>query len=540
MSSFQDASRSSDTTPTRYPPDSVSLPFARRKDLENPLRHFRSQFSIPTRGSLTRTNLESSITHNPDDSNNNNNEDEPCIYLCGNSLGLKPKCVDEYLQAHLSTWSAKGVTGHFSTFSDSPLPPFVELDRVAASEMAKLVGANPDEVAVMGSLTSNLHLLMASFYRPARNRKGRYKIILEGKAFPSDHYAIESQIQHWGLDPEEAMVLIEPDDGGGVLISTQHIYDVIDHHAETTALLLLPGVQFYTGQYFDIPNITTYAQQRGIIVGWDLAHTVGNLPIRLHDWEVDFAVWCNYKYVNAGPGVIGGVFIHEKHGRVETEKDNNENDTQEEGDDKLKRNGVMEKIKYRPRLTGWWGTDRSTRFDMSNHFIPIPGAAGYQLSNPSATDLAVLMASLSVFNQTDMTTLRKQSMELTGYLYHLLTPSSGGQLDPGMDGDHDTGGKDREEEKKRIEERIKDSFEILTPSSPMERGAQLSIKVHPPALLPIIMRELSERGIIVDHRNPDVIRVSPVPLYNSFEDVWRFVMEFKEAVGRGLREVDGR
>ncbi len=411
-------------------------------------------------------------------------------------------------------------------------------------------------------------------------------------------YAVESQIRHWGFYPDEAMVLIEPDDDG-VLISTQHIYNIIDEHADTTALLLLSGVQFYTGQYFDIRGITTYAQSRGIIVGWDLAHAVGNLPVQLHDWDVDFAVWCNYKYVNAGPGAIAGIFVHEKHGRVENGGDTVGNN--QEG-------GGNTTINYRPRLTGWWGSDRSTRFDMENRFIPIEGAAGYQLSNPSATDLAVLLASLSIFNQTDMFTLRRHSMELTGYLYHLMTRSPpplssrrrqprdlngasieenyhvgdgegrdhrhqqpdrvsiNGHHQPEDEDEHADHHRARDEEGSttpshphesnhasstsastalnltipsqvsQVEKSIQSSYEILTPSNPLERGAQLSVRLSPPHLLPIIMRELKNAGIVVDHRNPNVIRVAPVPLYNSFEDVWRFGRGFKNAVGIALVE----
>lgn len=343
-----------------------------------------------------------------------------------------------------------------------------------------MVGASRSEVAVMQTLTANLHLLMASFYRPTEER---YKIIMEGKAFPSDHYMVESQIRHHNLSTSDAMILIQPPSSDSALLTTEHIISVIDKHASTTALLLLPGIQFYTGQFFDMETITAHAQAKGIIVGWDLAHAIGNLPLQLHDWNVDFAAWCNYKYLNCGPGAMGGLFVHSRHTDVEPSNSN----------------GTKEKPEYRPRFAGWWGSDKSTRFAMSNEFIPIKGAGGFQLSTPSAIDLCSVLASLSVFAQTDIVTLRERSLRLTGYLEKLLTQD------------------------------LKTSpFTIITPADPAQRGAQLSLRLEP-RLLDHVMHELEEQGIVVDERKPDVVRVAPAPLYNNFEDCWRFARGFKDA-----------
>ena len=366
---------------------------------------------------------------------------------------------------------------------NSEIPPWLHMDNATTKQTAEIVGALSSEVAIMETLTANLHLLMASFYRPTSER---YKVIIEGKAFPSDHYAVESQIRHHNLQPSVAMILIEPPSSASPLLPTSHILSIIDTHASSTALLLLPGIQFYTGQFLDIKTITASAQSKGIIVGWDLAHAVGNVPMKLHDWNVDFAAWCNYKYMNCGPGAIGGLFVHSRHSQ-----------SGKAGD-------------YRPRLSGWWGSDKSTRFAMDNNFNPVPGAAGFQLSNPSALDLSAVLASLSIFAQTDMEALRAKSVKLTGYLEHLLTRYP-----------LNTASSDK-------------SYTIITPSNPDERGAQLSIQLEP-GLLDSVMSELEDEGVIIDERKPDVIRVAPAPLYNSFEDVWRFVVVFQEACRKAPR-----
>lgn len=370
------------------------------------------------------------------------------------------------------------------------------MDEEVTHQSAKLVGASPTEVAVMQTLTVNLHLLMASFYRPT---KERYKIILESKAFPSDHYMVESQLRHHKLSRAEAMVLIEPPPETYPLLSTAHILSVIDANATDTALLLLPGVQFYTGQLFDMKTITAHAQSKGIVVGWDLAHAMGNVPLQLHDWNVDFAAWCNYKYMNCGPGAIGGLFIHSRHTEVSTISTGGDS------------TGVSADVtpSYRPRLAGWWGSSKETRFAMTNEFVPIAGAGGFQLSNPSALDMSAVLASLSVFAMTDIQALRKKSLAVTAYLEELLDEGFGR-------GDS-----------------TKAPWTIITPRDPEQRGAQLSVKLEP-GMLDAVMEYLEDNGVVVDERRPDVVRVAPAPLYNNFEDARRFVEVFRAACKKAL------
>ncbi|KAI9826114.1 MAG: Kynureninase (L-kynurenine hydrolase) [Thelocarpon impressellum] len=449
-------------------------------DAEDPLRQLREEFIIPSKKAL-----ESSKLPPVSESLRTESSSDPCIYLCGNSLGLQPRVLLHNVQIHLDTWATKGVYGHFTQLDDSPQPPFLHVDAVAAEQMSHVVGALPGEVAVMETLTANLHLLMASFYRPDARR---WKIILEGKAFPSDHYAVESQIRHHGLDPKDAMVLIEPADvEADPTLSTSQILAVIDEHATSAALLLLPGIQYYTGQYFDIPAITAHAHSKGLLVGWDLAHAAGNVPLGLHEWEVDFAAWCTYKYLNAGPGAIAALFVHEKHGTVD-----------------LAREGG-----YRPRLAGWWGGDKSVRFRMESKFTPMPGAAGYQVGNPSALAITALAASLSVFSKTSVAELRKKSLLLTAYLAQLLAAHAAAP-----------------------------HYRIITPAAPGERGAQLSIRLAP-GLLQGVAAALRAAGAVVDERRPDVVRAAPAPLYNSFADVWDFVHIFGGAVSGAVDERRG-
>lgn len=293
------------------------------------------------------------------------------------------------------------------------------------------------------------------------------------------------------------MVLIEPPSKASPLIPTDHILSVIDQHASETALLLLPGVQFYTGQFFDISKITAHAQSKGITVGWDLAHAVGNVPLQMHDWNVDFAVWCTYKYLNCGPGCMGGAFVHERHGQTATA-----NGT---GPDS------QSKFEYLPRLAGWWGSSKSSRFAMTNEFHPIPGAAGWQLSNPSVADATAVRASLDVFKQTSVAQLREKSFRLTQYLGDMLDELS-----------------------KQQEASIGQCFSIITPRDPAERGAQLSILLSP-SLLDPVMEYLEEDGVVVDERRPDVIRVAPVPLYNTYADVFNFVQVFSHACEKAVK-----
>ncbi|KAL4998005.1 pyridoxal phosphate-dependent transferase [Aspergillus recurvatus] len=458
--------------------------YAASLDAQDPLRHFREEFIIPSTKDLKRKKLD------PSEASVSDGSDARCIYLCGNSLGLQPRNTKKYIDYYLRTWAIKGVTGHFTHHEDELLPPFVDVDSAGAKLMAPVVGALESEVAVMGSLTTNLHLLMASFYRPTPER---YKIIIEGKAFPSDHYAVESQIRHHNLQPNDAMVLIEPRDREHPILETDYILRVIDEHASSTALILLSAIQYYTGQYFDIEKVTAHAQSKGIVVGWDCAHAAGNVDLKLHDWNVDFAAWCNYKYLNSGPGGMAGIFVHERHGKVKTAQ----------GDGELE--------SFHPRLSGWWGGDKATRFLMDNHFVPQAGAAGYQLSNPSVLDMNAVIASLELFNRTSMAKVRQKSLILTGYLEHLLTyPLDGVSEKP---------------------------FSVITPSSPSERGAQLSLRLAP-GLLDSILETLEEHAIVIDERKPDVIRVAPAPLYNTYEEVWQFCQIFQEACRKALEKKD--
>ncbi|KAJ8103874.1 pyridoxal phosphate-dependent transferase [Lipomyces tetrasporus] len=422
---------------------------AKKFDSEDIIASARDEFYIPTRAEVTQ-NKEIA------------DPDAPSLYLCGNSLGLQPKLTRKLLDEELNVWASNGVYGHFRHPHSRP---WVTIDETVTSTMADIVGARKEEVAVMATLTTNLHLLMAAFYKPTTER---YKIIIEHKAFPSDHYAVESQIQMHDLSVDQAMVTIKPPANSKIL-PTDYILSIIKEHASTTALVLLPGVQYYTGQAFDIQQITAYAKSLGIIVGWDLAHAAGNLALRLHDWDVDFAAWCSYKYLNAGPGGIAGLFVHEKQSE-------------------------------RPRLTGWWAHEVNSRFMMDNHMKVQYGAAGFQLSNPSVLDTIALLGSLTVFRKYTMKALRAKSVALTGYLETLLLS------------------------------RFPDKpFLIITPSDPEQRGAQLSL-AFADGMMDEVNQVLQENGVTCDERKPDVIRVAPTPLYNSFEDVWVFVDQLRKAV----------
>ncbi|NKB60317.1 MAG: kynureninase [Alphaproteobacteria bacterium] len=415
---------------TRY---RKGLDFARQLDQRDPLARFRDRFHIPKM---------------------ENGEDE--IYLCGNSLGLQPRSAADYVTTELESWQRLGVKGHF----EGPFPwlPYHEL---LARNMAALVGGEATEVVTMNSLTANLHLMMVSFYRPTNDR---YKILIEDHAFPSDHYAVESQIKFHCYDPAQAMCLLRPRDGEE-LIHDEDVRDLIEREGESIALIMLPGVQYYTGQVFDMAEITRLGHEKGCVVGFDLAHAVGNVPLQLHDWGADFAVWCTYKYLNAGPGSVGGCFVHARH----------DNDA------------------ALPRFSGWWGHDKATRFKMGPRFEPIPGAEGWQLSNPPILSLAAIRASLDVFADAGhMAPLREKSLRLTGYLEWLL----------------------REE--------LGETVVVITPRDPDRRGCQLSLRLVGESGKDIFGR-LEKAGVTGDWREPDVIRVAPVPLYNCFEDCYRFV-----------------
>lgn len=448
--------------------------YAIEQDEKDPLREFRKEFVFPSKSDLARKTTQPS--------SNKTEDTTPSTYLCGNSLGLQPRLARTYFSQYLDTWATKGVYGHFKDVDDTALPPWLDVDNSLQHDMANIVGAKDNEVALMNTLTGNLHLMMCSFYKPTRDR---FKIIIEGKAFPSDHYAVESQIAHHGLDKDSAMVLIEPPNSDSPLLTTSHILSTIDAHASSTALLLLSGIQFYTGQFFDIPTITAHAQSKGITVGWDLAHAAGNVPLQMHDWNVDFAAWCTYKYLNAGPGCMGGCFVHERHSQVTESKDG------------------RGKLDYRPRLAGWWGSSKSSRFAMTNEFQPIPGAAGFQLSNTSVADGTSVKASLDVFKRTSIAALREKSLKLTKYLEDMLGLLSTQQA----------------------ESLGEPCFSIITPRNPEERGAQLSLLLKP-GLLDSVMETLEHEGVVLDERKPDVVRVAPAPIYNGWGDVFEFVRVF--------------
>ncbi|KAI0127466.1 kynureninase 1 [Xylariales sp. AK1849] len=448
-------------------------------DQDDSLRQLRDEFVIPTKGDVKRKTLVQDTT-----TSEKTEDTVPSTYLCGNSLGLQPKRTITRINQYLSTWGTQGVQGHFKPLDDSPLPTWLHADAHGAKSMASIVGADESEVAVMQTLTANLHLLMTAFYHP--DPKGKHKIILESKAFPSDHFAVLSQISHHGLSAETSMVEVESSLSEDNVLSTYEIESLISQHASDTALILLPGIQYYTGQLLDIPTITSFAHRHGIFIIWDLAHAVGNVPLALHDWDVDAAAWCTYKYLNGGPGCIGGMFINSRNSLVTTTITDQE---PERG--------------YGKRLSGWWGNDKGTRFAMETKFHPVKGAAGFQLSNPSILDITSLGASLEVFELAGgVSALREKSKKLTAFLEHCLST---------------------------IPDNARKLFRIITPSHPEQRGAQLSLLLSD-GLLNTVMEELEDRGVIVDERKPNVIRVAPAPLYNSFSDCVAFVQAFEPAL----------
>jgi kynureninase len=412
--------------------------FAREMDAADPLSKFRERFCIPER------------------------DGKPVIYLCGNSLGLQPQAARDYLDQELRDWAHLAVDAHFD--GQSPWYSYHEQFRDVG---ARLVGAQPGEVVMMNGLTVNLHLMMVSFFRPTAQR---FKIVIEHPAFPSDIYAVKTQLSYHGLDPDDALIELAPRPGEHVL-RTEDIEAVLEREGPRIALVMLGAVNYYTGQWFDMPRITAAAQQHGCIVGFDLAHAAGNVPLQLHDWNIDFAVWCSYKYLNAGPGAVAGCFVHDRH----------------TGSDL-------------PRFGGWWGKDPSTRFKMhlEPEFVPHGGAESWQLSNPPIMAMAPLRASLEIFDLVGMRALRGKSELLTGYMNHLLRGLPDG------------------------------SVEIITPSVPSERGAQLSIFVH--EHVESCFKALADAGVMCDLRRPNVIRVAAVPLYNTFEDVWHFARILRETL----------
>ncbi|MBU6324007.1 MAG: kynureninase [Bacteroidetes bacterium] len=409
----------------------LSRAYALEADANDPLAEYRNLFLIPRH-------------HN-----------EPVAYFCGNSLGLQPLQTAGYLKEELDQWAEHGVEGHFQGAR-----PWFHYHKFLTEPAARLVGAKPSEVVVMNNLTVNLHLLMVSFYRPV---PGRFKILMEAAAFPSDMYAVESQVRFHGYNPDEAIIELKPREGAHSL-QPEDILDAIREHGSSLALVFFSGVQYYTGQAFDIRAITEVAHEQGAMAGFDLAHAAGNLKLSLHEWDVDFAAWCSYKYLNSGPGGVSGVFIHERHGLNP---------------------GT-------PRFAGWWGHKEDERFLMQKGYIPEPGAAGWQLSNAPVLSMAAHLASLELFDRAGMDALWQKSLRLTAFLEFTLLESA--------------------RENKRL------SFNIITPPPP-HRGAQISVLCGPEGRA--LFHHLSEQGVVADWREPDVIRLAPVPMYNSFDDIYR-------------------
>lgn len=409
------------------------LEFARQLDEKDELKSFRNKFYIP-------------IVNGKE-----------CIYFTGNSLGLQPKTTQDYVVNELEDWANFGVEGHFH--ARRPWMPYHE---IFPKQLSKIVGCRENEVVVMNSLTVNLHLLMVSFYRPT---KERYKIICEAKAFPSDQYAFETQARYHGFNPADAVIEISPSNGEHTL-HTEDILSTIQQHGDSVAVVLFGGVNYYTGQLFDIKSITAAAHSVGAYAGFDLAHAAGNVELKLHDWNVDFACWCSYKYLNSGPGGVAGAYIHEKHA----------------ADTSL------------PRFAGWWGYTKETRFKMEKGFDAIPTAEGWQLSNAPILSMAAHKASLDIFEEAGMERLHKKRGLLSAYMSFVINDCN-----------------------RKASEKI---IEIITPENEKERGCQVSMLMLKKGKS--IFDELTRHGVIADWREPNVIRVAPVPLYNSFEDIWTF------------------
>lgn len=408
-----------------------TIEFAQEQDKEDPLSHLRDQFHIPK-----------------------DKQGNDWLYFTGNSLGLQPKSTQQYIQQELDDWAKYGVEGHFE--AKNPWMPYHEF---LTDSMANIVGAKSQEVVIMNTLTTNLHLLMVSFYQPT---KTKYKIVIESDAFPSDMYAVQSQLKFHGFDEDEGLIEWKPRDGEE-LLNIDDLETILEVQGDEVALLLIGGVNYYTGQYLDLRRIAEIGHAKNCMVGIDLAHGAGNISPELHNSGVDFAAWCTYKYLNSGPGSLGGLFVHEKHAHN----------------------------KALPRFSGWWNHNKETRFNMRLPFDVMPGAEGWQLSNPPILSMAAIKASLDMFNDVGMEALREKSEKLTGYFEYLLN-----QIDT-------------------------DTIKIITPSNPKERGCQLSIQVKNADKG--LHAKLTEANIITDWREPDVIRCAPVPMYNTFEDVYRMV-----------------
>jgi kynureninase len=410
-----------------------SLAFAQTMDANDPLKDFRNQFHFPTF------------------------HEKPIRYFTGNSLGLQPKKAAQYIHEELEAWAKYGVEGHFLAKR-----PWYAYHENLTEYTAEVVGAKPIEVVVTHSLTTNLHLLMVSFFRPSGKRN---KILCEAKAFPSDQYALESQIKFHGLSMEH-LVEVSPREGEQ-LIREEDILDKIQELGDELALVMIGGVNYYTGQLFDMKKITEAGHSAGAIVGFDLAHAAGNVNLQLHDWGIDFAAWCGYKYLNSSPGGVSGMFVHERHANKPE----------------------------LPRFAGWWGYNKEYRFKMEPGFVPMPGAEGWQLSNAPVLGMAAHLASLELFHEAGMERIGRKRDVLTAFLEFIIQDVS-----------------------ERNKERC--TFEIITPSEITKRGAQLSILVHGQGKS--LFDKLSDEGVVADWREPNVIRIAPAPLYNSFEDCYWF------------------
>ena len=408
-----------------------SLDFAKQLDQEDPISYLRNEFHIPR-----------------------DKKGKEWLYFTGNSLGLQPKITSKYIEQELDDWANFGVEGHFEAKN-----PWLSYHELLTDTMAKVVGAKPVEVVVMNTLTTNLHLLMVSFYQPS---KTKYKIIIESDAFPSDRYAVQSQLSFHGFDPEEALIEWKPKEGKE-LLELEDLKSILDSQGDEVALLLIGGVNYYTGQYLDIKKIAELGHAKKCMVGIDLAHGAGNIQPNLHNSSIDFAAWCTYKYLNSGPGSLSGLFVHEKHAQR----------------------------KDLPRFAGWWNHNKETRFNMRQPFDVMSGAEGWQLSNPPILSMAAIKASLDIFEKVGMDALVKKSKKLTGFFEYL------------------------------VNEIASDTIKIITPTNPNERGCQLSLQVKNADKN--LHKKLTENNIITDWREPDVIRCAPVPMYTSFEDVYHMV-----------------
>jgi kynureninase len=423
-----------------------SLEFAKAQDEVDPLQSYREQFHFPNLGT------------------------PELVYFTGHSLGLQPKAVREAVNLELDEWAKYGVEGHFHSTN-----PWYSYHELLTPPMAEIVGAMESEVVCMNSLTTNIHLLFVSFYRPT---KQRYKIISEAKMFPSDRYMLETQVRFHGFDPDDAIIEVAPR-AGERLIREEDILAAIEANADELALVFFGGVNYFTGQLFNMPRLTEAAHAVGAIAGFDLAHAAGNVPLSLHEWDVDFAAWCSYKYLNSSPGNVGAIFVHERHAK----------------------NVDL------PRFGGWWGHDKSTRFEMKNGFQPMEGAEGWQLSNVPILGMSAMKASLEIFAEVGMPALRDKSEKLTGYLEYTV-----GLL---------------------AEEFPDASITVITPRDPAQRGTQLSIDIAGRERQ--LFDNMIAAGVIADFREPCVIRMAPVPLYNSFEDVFIFGKVMRTLLAQGDR-----